>query len=90
MGEDLTSLKGEQPQEARRMQFSPKHLASLVELAEAGSVNNRWQKRVFERIFAEDVDPEAYVGEHGLKTVNDTRQLWKKPREKVLKTTLAR
>ena len=29
-------------------------------------------KEVFEQIFAEDVDPEAYVEEHGLKTVNDT------------------
>ena len=29
-------------------------------------------KEVFEKIFAEDVDPEAYVKEHGLKTVNDT------------------
>ena len=54
------------------LQFSPKHLASLIELAEAGSVNNQVAKEVFEQIFAEDVDPEAYVEEHGLKTVNDT------------------
>ena len=28
-------------------------------------------KEVFEKIFAEDVDPETYVEEKGLKTVND-------------------
>ena len=58
--------------EPEDLQFSPKHLASLIELAEAGSVNNQVAKEVFEQIFAEDVDPEAYVEEHGLKTVNDT------------------
>ena len=26
---------------------------------------------MFEKVFAEDVDPEKYVEEHGLKTVND-------------------
>lgn len=28
-------------------------------------------KEVFEQIFAEDIDPDKYVEEHGLKTVND-------------------
>ena len=28
-------------------------------------------KEVFEQIFAKDVDPDQYVEEHGLKTVND-------------------
>ena len=71
MGETLRLLK-ENGQEPEALQFSPKHLASLIELAEAGSVNNQVAKEVFEQIFAEDVDPEAYVEEHGLKTVNDT------------------
>lgn len=30
-----------------------------------------WQKKYFEQIFAEDIDPDKYVEEHGLKTVND-------------------
>ena len=71
MGETLRLLK-ENGQEPEDLQFSPKHLASLIELAEAGSVNNQVAKEVFEQIFAEDVDPEAYVEEYGLKTVNDT------------------
>ena len=36
------------------------------------TIINQVAKEVFEQIFAEDVDPEAYVEEHGLKTVNDT------------------
>ena len=28
-------------------------------------------KEVFEQIFAEDIDPDKYVEEYGLKTVND-------------------
>ena len=28
-------------------------------------------KEVFEKIFLEDIDPDKYVEEHGLKTVND-------------------
>ena len=44
MGETLRLLK-ENGQEPEDLQFSPKHLASLIELAEAGSVNNQVDKR---------------------------------------------
>jgi aspartyl-tRNA(Asn)/glutamyl-tRNA(Gln) amidotransferase subunit B len=37
----------------------------------AGSINRTVAKTVFEKIFANDVDPEAYVEEKGLKVVND-------------------
>ena len=47
-------------------------------------------KEVFEQIFAEDVDPEAYVEEHGLKTVNDTGLSGRNREKKFWKTTLAR
>ena len=43
MGETLRLLK-ENGQEPEDLQFSPKHLASLIELAEAGSVNNQVAK----------------------------------------------
>ena len=52
MGETLRLLK-ENGQEPEDLQFTPKHLASLIELAEAGSVNNQVAKEVFEQIFAE-------------------------------------
>lgn len=59
---------GMEPEDIR---FSPGHLAALVNLADAGTVNSTVAKEVFERMFADDTDPEKYVEEHGLKTVND-------------------
>ena len=47
------------------------NLAKLIELADAGTINSSVAKEVFEKVFAEDVDPEKYVEDHGLKTVND-------------------
>ena len=40
-----------------------------------GSINSTVAKEVFEKVFEEDIDPEAYVTEHGLKTVNDAGAL---------------
>ncbi len=40
-------------------------------MADAGTINSSVAKEVFEKVFAEDVDPEKYVEDHGLKTVND-------------------
>lgn len=70
MGETLRLLK-EENQEPEDLRFSPVHLAKLIDLAEAGTINQTVAKEVFEQIFREDIDPEKYVEEHGLKTVND-------------------
>ncbi len=51
--------------------FSPDNLAKLIELVEAGTINGTVAKEVFEVVFKEDVNPETYVEEKGLKTVND-------------------
>ena len=64
----LMKEHGMEPEELR---FSPENLAKLIELADAGVINSSVAKEVFEKVFAEDVDPEKYVEEHGLKTVND-------------------
>ncbi|MCD7841148.1 MAG: Asp-tRNA(Asn)/Glu-tRNA(Gln) amidotransferase GatCAB subunit B, partial [Lachnospiraceae bacterium] len=45
------------------------------DLAEAGTINQTVAKEVFEQIFYHDIDPETYVEEHGLKTVNDEGEL---------------
>lgn len=55
--------------------FSPENLAKLIELTEEGSINGTVAKEVFEKIFAEDVDPVSYVEEQGLKTVSDAGEL---------------
>lgn len=64
-------LLNENGQEPADIKFSPENLAKLIELADAGTINSSVAKEVFERVFAEDVDPEKYVEDHGLKTVND-------------------
>ena len=70
MVETMRLLK-EQGMEPEDIRFSPENLAKLIELTEAGTVNSSVAKEVFEQIFAKDVDPDQYVEEHGLKTVND-------------------
>ena len=70
MVETLRLLK-EHSMEPEELKFSPENLAKLVELTEAGTINSTVAKEVFEKIFSEDIDPEAYVEAHGLKTVND-------------------
>lgn len=51
--------------------FSPENLAKLVKLTEAGTINSSVAKEVFEKVFDENIDPDAYVKEHGLAQVND-------------------
>lgn len=57
------------------IRFSPENLAKLVNLADTGSINSSVAKEVFEKMFGEDIDPESYVNEHGLMTVNDEGEL---------------
>ncbi|MCD8324228.1 MAG: Asp-tRNA(Asn)/Glu-tRNA(Gln) amidotransferase subunit GatB [Clostridiales bacterium] len=74
MGETMRLLK-ETAQDADDLSFAPKHLASLIDLADAGTINGTVAKEVFEEVFRNDVDPEQYVKEHGLATVNDESAL---------------
>ena len=74
IGETLRLLR-EKNMDPEDLDFSPEHLAALIDLADSGAVNNQVAKKVFERIFEEDADPVAYVEEHGLKTVNDAGAL---------------
>lgn len=53
------------------MTFSAGNLAKLVNLADSGAITNTVAKEVFEQVFKEDIDPDRYVEEKGLKTVND-------------------
>ena len=49
----------------------------MIQMIESGAINRKVAKKVFEAIFDEDVDPEVYVEENGLKTVNDEGALRK-------------
>ena len=70
MGETMRLLK-EKDMDAADVSFSPENLAKLIELVEAGSINNSVAKDVFVKVFDEDVDPDKYIEENGLKQVND-------------------
>ena len=68
---EIMRLLKEHEQDPEEIHFSPKHLAELIQLVDAGTINRTVAKTVFEEIFANDVDPEQYVEEKGLKVVND-------------------
>jgi len=70
MGETLRLLK-EKNEDPEDIRFSPKHLAQLISLVDAGAITGPVAKEVFEKMFEEDIDPEVYVEAHGLKTVHD-------------------
>ena len=70
MVETMRLLK-EHNMESEDITFTPENLAKLIELADAGTINSSVAKEVFDHVFEENVDPEKYVEEHGLKTAND-------------------
>lgn len=70
MGETMRLAK-ETETDLDQIGFSPENLAKLIQLVEDRVVNSSVAKDVFAHIFSEDIDPEQYVEEHGLKTVAD-------------------
>lgn len=76
MTETMRLLK-EQMMDPDELDFSPKHLAALIALVEKKTINQTIAKEVFEKIFADDIEPESYVKEHGLGMVSDTDALQK-------------
>ncbi len=74
MVETIRLLK-ENEMDPEELSFSPENLAKLIELADSGAINSTIAKEVFEEIFKNDIDPEAYVKEKGLNTVNDEEEL---------------
>ena len=71
MGEVLRLTK-DKAMDPEQVSFSPKHLADLLVMVEKSEVSPQNAKKVFEKVFEEDIDPVAYIEEHGLKIVEDT------------------
>ena len=69
--------KKEKNMDPEDIRFAPGNLAKLIGLVDAKAINSSVAKEVFEVMFEEDVDPEKYVEEKGLKTVNDEGALRK-------------
>ncbi len=74
MVETLRLLK-EKEMDPQDIRFSPENLAKLVMLTDKKVINSTVAKEVFEMIFDQDIDPEAYVAQYGLKTVSDSGEL---------------
>ena len=70
IGETIRLLK-EYEMEAEDVRISPEHLAGFIQLVENGDLNNQNAKKVFEAMFAENTEPQAYMEACGLKTVTD-------------------
>ncbi len=70
MGETMRLMK-DKGVDASDLSFSPENLVKLIKLNESKEINNAVAKEVFEKVFAENIDPEAYVKEHDLSTKAD-------------------
>lgn len=70
MVETMRILK-EKEMEPEDITFAPENLAKLINLVEAGTINGGSAKEVFEVIFTDNVDPDKYVEEKGMKQVSD-------------------
>ena len=68
-------LMKEHEMDPEELRFSPVNLAKIIELVESGTINGSVAKEVFEIVFDKDIDPEQYVEEKGLKSVNDEGEL---------------
>jgi len=74
MVEAMRLLK-EHDTDPEKMTLSAENLAKLILLVDNGTINRTVGKEVFEKIFAENIDPEQYVEEKGLRVVNDEEEL---------------
>lgn len=76
MGETMRLMK-EKEVDAEDLHFSPENLAKLIALVDNKAINGSVAKEVFEVMFEQDIEPEQYVEEKGLKTVHDEGALLK-------------
>lgn len=74
MVEGMRLLK-EKNMEAYDISFSPKNLASLIDLVDNKTINRSVAKEIFELIFSDDIEPNSYVKEHGLAMIDDDVEL---------------
>ncbi|MBQ0000395.1 MAG: Asp-tRNA(Asn)/Glu-tRNA(Gln) amidotransferase subunit GatB [Clostridiales bacterium] len=71
MGEVLRLVK-DKGMDPDKVDFTPKHLADLLSMVEKKEVSAQNAKKVFVKVFEEDIDPVLYIEENGLKIVEDT------------------
>ena len=57
------------------MGFTPDNLAKLLTLLRENKINRNTAGKVFQAVFEDNADVEAYVRDHGLEQVTDTTAL---------------
>ena len=75
--EMLKNIMNEKEIEPQDLSFSPENLAKLIALVDSKAINSSVAKEVFEVMFTQDIDPNEYVEENGLQTINDEGALRK-------------
>jgi aspartyl-tRNA(Asn)/glutamyl-tRNA(Gln) amidotransferase subunit B len=68
---DLMRILKEKEMEASEIPFPAEYLAKLVKLIDSGKISGTIAKKVFEKMFQTQKDPEVIVKEEGLEVVND-------------------
>ena len=68
-------LMKENEMDPEEISFSADHFAALLKMIDNNEITSSVGKEVFEKIFEENVDPEQFVSDNRLKTVNDEGKL---------------
>lgn len=74
MGETMRLVK-EYQIDIDKISFSPSNLAKLIELVDKKVITGNIAKKIFEEIFVHDLDPEEYVRQNSLESVNNENEL---------------
>lgn len=72
---DCMRLMNQDGIEAADLKLEPEKLAAIIKMVQAGSINKTTAKAVFEKVYAENIDPAAYVKENGLEMMSDDGEL---------------
>lgn len=88
MGETMRLCK-EESIDPDQIKITADGLSKLIKLIEDSTINRGAAKEVFEQMFKEDVDPEIYVEENGMKQDNDEEGLKKIVEEVIAKNPQA-
>lgn len=70
MGEVLRLAK-DTGTDIEKISFEPLYLAELIRMAEQKEISVQNAKKVFEKVFTENIEPHRYIEAHGLKIVED-------------------
>ncbi|HUM83607.1 MAG TPA: Asp-tRNA(Asn)/Glu-tRNA(Gln) amidotransferase subunit GatB [Lachnospiraceae bacterium] len=68
---ETQQLMKEKNEEPKDLHFSPEHLAVLIKMADENKVSSGAARQIFNAVYENDCDPEAYAKEKGLLIVHD-------------------